>query len=204
MAASGMLAVGAAGLASAMCWLMMAHVDGGSEHDGGEAHRRALAHLGRVTRLATLGVVVGVALQLARTTSEYLSVVYGRPALWVLCSTLVVPGLVITAVLLLPTLRRGFTRRSRARRDAARHSLDLHQASVPFATFGSVAYGTLTPVFAGVMTSLPPSWWESGSAPLVAATALVNSVVPGVLLVAHVLAAPLGGGQWLRPEQPPT
>ena len=93
MTASGLLAVGGGGLISGICWLLAAHVDNEPEHRTPQ-NQPALISLDRIAALATHGVVVGVALQLARTTSEYLSVVYDDPAGLVALSTLAIPGVV--------------------------------------------------------------------------------------------------------------
>jgi hypothetical protein len=189
IAASGMLAVGAAGLTSAVCWLLAAHVDSESPQGVAE-HQPMLINLNNVARLMTHGVAVALALQLARTASEYLGAVFEDRAKWVVWSTLVVPGVVSATALVLAATRARRSRGSDRKSDRLQPSVAAHGESLRLATYGSLAYGVFTPIFAGVMTSLPPSWWEHRSAALIAITAFVNLIVPGVLLVAHVLAAP--------------
>lgn len=184
MAAAGMLGVGGFALMAGISWLMADHADGTGDEPTASHDRRVLAAL---SRYMVLGVAAAVSLLLTMTSLDYLSIMYGgdRPRnLTIVAWT--APALV---VLLTVSLTAGRRKLRKWWPDASAAPI----VSWPFTLAASalLTYGIVGPVAAGWMMARPDSAWESAEqTTLVAVSLAVGLVLPGLLIVAVVLATP--------------
>jgi MFS family permease len=195
MAACGMLGVGAAGVFSAICWLLSVHVDTVAAQDGTEesvqtasSPERQALRLDLIASLMVHGANITASLLLARTAYNYLDIVYEQQASWVMALWQWVYA--VPAVIVGTTLVPVWYRTRRRSKTSSVRSDDDQRKSTLFTVYGMLVYGVAGPFFVGTLTNLPDSLWAHPPLPLVVATVVIELLLPGALLVGLVLAVP--------------
>lgn len=184
MTAAGMLGVGGFALMTGISWLMADHADSASDIPTTIRDHKALSAL---SRYMILGVAAAVSLLLTMTSLDYLSVMYGNQVPMTLsAATWTVPVLVLLLAILLTAGRRYL-------RKWWRDTSAAPVATWPYnlATFALLTFGIVGPVAAGWIMARPNSAWEGPDQSTVIVVSLaVGLVLPGLLIVAIVLATP--------------
>jgi hypothetical protein len=186
MPASGMLATGGVALLGGIAWLLDEARDMSVGAGNGEFPRRGTAvNLAMLSRFMFHGVMTAVTLLLTATTIDYLDVVFDhhKPD-WVGWAVLVCPIMVAAIVLT-------FTRRHASyQREASQEAATRMLARAAYAMLG---YAVVGPVFAGVLTNLPRTWWSSPAIGMAVPALVIGLVLPlGLLIILSLGLPPVG------------
>lgn len=186
-AASGMLGVGGLAVVTGISWLLAGHLNDEEHHraKGPENEERAeiVTNLDHLSRFAVHGVMVAIALLLTATALDYLRLTALRHmSAWTEWFSAASPLIIASAALAAVRRRSSFGRSVSSTR---------YLDSAPkYASFGVLSYAIVGPIFAGIVTHLPDSWWHSLQGAIVSLALLIGLVIPIALLVLLIQAVP--------------